>query len=138
MTTPTPIIYGDNQFNQTILNQIEQITSTTANSTGVSSVSSITRPYGNTFNYSGIETVSLIIQQQYEGQMFSSIGSNNKTAVITVGLVDSGDSAAAIKSLLGVEKNVSNLSLMNGISVYYGGETQSTIDQPKLHDKSTS
>ncbi len=34
--TPTPITYGDNQFNQTLLNQIEEVTASAAGSNGVS------------------------------------------------------------------------------------------------------
>jgi len=48
--------------------------------------------------------------------------------VITVNLADSGSSPAAINSLKGVEKNISELSLMPGLKIYYGGETQSTYD----------
>ena len=54
VTTPTEIIYGNNQFNQTLLNEINQITVTAANSEGVASVVSPTRPYGDAFNYSTI------------------------------------------------------------------------------------
>ncbi len=128
ITTPTQITYGNNQFNQTLLDQIERITSAARASDGVSSVESITRPYGSAFDYLSVENMSLPIQQQYESQMFSSIGKDNKTAVITVNFAYSGWSPEAIKSLQGMEKNISNLPLMNGINVYYGGETQSTLD----------
>ncbi len=128
ITTATPITYGNNQFNQTLLNQIEQITAAAASSKGVSAVTGTTRPYGNTFSYVSIENMSEPIQMQYESQMFSTIGTNNKTAVITVSLSDSGWSPNAINSLLGMEKTISNLSLISGVTVYYGGETQSTYD----------
>jgi len=128
VTTATPITFGDNQFNQTLLNQIDQITAAAADSKGVSSVTSVTRPYGNTFNYSAIENMSEPIQQQYESQMFLSIGQDNQTAVITVNLANSGWSPAAISSLEALEKNVNSLSLMNGVKIYYGGTTQATYD----------
>jgi RND superfamily putative drug exporter len=129
ITTPTPITYGDNQFNQTLLNQIEAVTAVAAGSKGVSTVTGTTRPYGSSFEYALIEKMSLPIQQQYESQMFSTIGKDNKTAVITVNLVDSGWSSAAINSLKGIEKNISSkLSLAEGVKVYYGGETQATTD----------
>ena len=128
VTTPTPITYGDNQFNQTLLNQIEQITAAAANSNGVSSVVSPTRPYGDSFNYSTIENLSDSLSSQYESQMFTMIGEDNKTVLITVGLSDSAASPAAIASLRGMEKNIGNLSLMNGVVVHFGGETQSTYD----------
>ena len=68
------------------------------------------------------------IQMQYESQMFSTIGKNNKTAVITVGLSNSAESQTAINSLRGMEKNISQLPLISGVAVYFGGETQSTYD----------
>jgi RND superfamily putative drug exporter len=60
--------------------------------------------------------------------MFSTIGQDNKTAVITVILSDSAMSANAMNSFNGMEKNISKLSLVKGVTLYYGGSTQSTID----------
>ena len=65
---------------------------------------------------------------QYESQMFSTIGKDNKTAVITVDLSNSADSLSAINSLRGMEKNINQLPLISGVAVYFGGETQSTYD----------
>ena len=62
ITTSTPITFGNNQFNQTLLNQIEQITAVATDSKGVNSVSGPTRPFGNTFNYSNIENMSQPLQ----------------------------------------------------------------------------
>ena len=128
ITAPTLITYGDNQFNQTLLNQIEQITVAAADSKGVVSTSGTTRPFGNVFNYSDVENMSEPLRLQYESQMFSTIGKDNKTAVITVGLSDSALSQAAINSLLAMEKNIEKLSLESGVTVYFGGQTQSTYD----------
>ena len=128
VTTSTPIIYGNNQFNQTLLNQIEQITAAAQNSKGVSTVSGPTRPFGNSFNYASVGNMSETLSMQYETQIFSTIGENNKTAVITVGLSNSAVSPTAINSLLGMEKNINQVPLLNGVAVYFGGETQSAYD----------
>jgi len=128
ITTPTNITYGDNQFNQTLLDQIDQITVAVANSNGVISVVSPTRPYGDSFNYSNIEGMSDPLRLQYESAMFTMIGTDNKTALITVGFSDSAVSPSAIDSLLGMEKNINNLSLTNGVVIHFGGQTQSTYD----------
>ena len=111
-----------------MLNQIEEITASAADSKGVTIVSGTTRPFGNVFNYSSVESLSEPIQIQYESQMFSTIGKNNETAVITVGLSNSAESQTAINSLRGLEKNISQLPLISGVAVYFGGETQSTYD----------
>ncbi len=128
VTTPTQITYGNNQLDQTLLNQLEQITAAAADSKGITTVSSPTRPFGNAFNYSGIENLSDPTRVQYEGQMFSMIGKDNKTAIITVGLSDPASSQAAINSLRGMETNIDKLALTSGVTIYFGGQTQSTYD----------
>ena len=128
VTTATPIVYGHNQFNQTLLNEIELISSTAGSSSGVVSVSGPTRPYGSTFNYSSVQSMSEPLHTQYLSGMVSQIGKDNKTALISVGLASSSESAKAISSLLQMEKKVNSLSLQHGVSVYYGGATQGTYD----------
>lgn len=128
ITTPTDITYGNNQFNQTLLNQIEQITTSAANSKGVSSIAGPTRPFGNSFNFSSIENMSEILRLQYESQMFSSIGKDNKTVVVTVGFSSSAFSQAAMNNLENMEKNINQLSLVKGVTIHYGGATQSAYD----------
>jgi putative drug exporter of the RND superfamily len=128
VTTPTEITYGNNQFNQTLLNQIDQITVAAASSDGVISVVSPTRPYGDSFDYSTIENMSEPLRLQHENAMFTMIGEDNKTVLITVGLSDPALSQSATNALNGMEKNINNLSLMNGIVIHFGGQTQSTYD----------
>jgi putative drug exporter of the RND superfamily len=128
VTTPTQITYGNNQFNQTLLNQLEQIASAATDSKGVDKVTGTTRPFGNAFNYSSVENMPEPLRTQYESQMFSTIGKENNTAVITVGLSGSASSQASIDSLREIEKNIDKLSLISGLTVYFGGQTQSTYD----------
>jgi RND superfamily putative drug exporter len=128
VTTPTMITYGNNQFNQTLLDQIETICLAVAGSKGVVSVSSPTRPFGSLFNYSDISSMPEPLMLQYEEGMFSMIGSDNKTALINVGLSSSSGSPDAVSSLLQLESNVGKVSLLNGVTVHYGGDTQSTYD----------
>jgi RND superfamily putative drug exporter len=128
VTTPSAIIFGANQFNQTILNEIEQISNVAANTSGVVSVTSVTRPYGSIFSYSSIGNLSSTLQSQYESGMLSFIGQNNRTTMINVGLQSSSQSQQASDSLRGMEKNIGNLPLANGLSVSYAGSTQQTYD----------
>jgi len=126
--TPTPIMYGDGQFNQTLLKQIELVSSTASSVPGVSTTSGPTRPYGSPFNYTGVLQLPEPVRSQYLAGMLSFIGVNNETAAITVGLQSNGQSQASIDTLLKVESAVSSQRLLDGVSVYYGGETQSTYD----------
>ena len=128
VTMPTMIVYGNNEFNQTLLNQLELISNAAANSNGVASVTSPTRPYGSIFNYSSLEDMSETLRAQYEQGMFSLIGSDNKTALINVGLSSPSESPEAISSLNNMQKNISQITLLNGITVDYGGSTQSIND----------
>jgi RND superfamily putative drug exporter len=122
------ITYGDNEFNQTLLDRLEKICLAAAGSNGVVSVSGPTRPFGSSFNYSEIENMSEPLKLQYEEGMFSTIGSDNKTALINVGLSSSSESPDAVSSLLQLENKVSNVSSLDGVTVYYGGSTQSIYD----------
>jgi putative drug exporter of the RND superfamily len=126
--TPTPITYRDGRFNQTLLNEIELISSTASHVPGVASVSGPTRPYGAPFNYTGVLQLPEPERSQYLAGMLSYVGLNNKTASITVGLQSDGQSQAAIDTLLKVEHDVGSQPLPSGVSLYYGGETQSTYD----------
>jgi RND superfamily putative drug exporter len=128
VTTPTPIIYGENQFNQTLMDQLELITNSAAQSPNVASVTSPTRPFGSIFNYSQLKEMSDTLRPQYESQIYSMIGKDNKTARITIGLTYEATSQAAMTSLQKVEKNVNSLVLANDVAVVFGGETQSSID----------
>jgi len=128
VVTPTAITYGNNQFNQTLLSEIEQISNVAANSSGVVSVTGPTRPYGSLFNYSSIGSMSPALRSQYQSGMLALIGKDNKTVIINIGFSNASQSQAAINSLLGMEKSVDKLTLSNGIAVYFGGSTQQTYD----------
>jgi RND superfamily putative drug exporter len=132
ITTPTPVVYGNNQFNQTLLNQIEQITAAAADSDGVITVTGPTRPFGNTFNYSAIETLSEPLYTQYATQIFSTIGNDNKTVIITVGLSGSPSSQTTIDSLRTMTANIETVPILDGVSVHFGGQTQSTYDNQEF------
>ena len=128
VTTPTPIVYGNNQFNNTLLNEIELISDRAANSSGVTTVVGPTRPFGSAFDYSSVQNMSDALRAQYLEGMMSQIGKNNKTALISVGLKNDSESQAATDALLKMEKSVNGLTLPKGVAIYYGGDAQSTYD----------
>ncbi|HYB03223.1 MAG TPA: MMPL family transporter, partial [Nitrososphaerales archaeon] len=128
LTTSTPIVNGNDQFNQTLLNQIEQISNVAGNTTGVVSLIGPTRPYGEAFDYSGVNNLSEPIRAQYLSGMAAQIGQNNETALINVGLSSPGESQDAVNTLLKMESNVKSVKLSRGETLYFGGETQATYD----------
>jgi RND superfamily putative drug exporter len=132
VTFPSPIVYGQDQFNQTLLKQIDAISSTISGSAGIASVSSPTRPYGAPFNYSALGALPPPISAQYLVGMLSQIGTDNRTALITVGLSESAQSSKAVSDLTSIEAAVRGITLSAGSTIYFGGSTQSTVDTLNL------
>jgi RND superfamily putative drug exporter len=132
ITFPTPITHGGDLFNQTLLEEIESITSTISASTGVDSVSSPTRPYGSPFNFTDLASLTPPVRAQYLSGMSTLIGKDNKTALITVGFSQSAESSAAASDLGKIESSVDAIVLPKGTSVYFGGDTQSIVDSVDL------
>ncbi|MDG6958825.1 MAG: MMPL family transporter [Nitrososphaerota archaeon] len=130
--TPAPIVNGHNQFNQAMLNEIEQVSAAAAGSPGVDTVTSATRPYGSAFNYSSVQGMSAPLKAQYLTGMMAQVGKDNSTALVLVGFTGSSESAQAVSSLQGVEAGVNSLPLAPGTRVYYGGETQGTYDSEQF------
>jgi len=128
LTTSSPIVFGNDQFNQTLLSRIELISDAAANTSGVVSLIGPTRPYGGSFSYSNVNNLSEPIRVQYLSGMLSQIGHDNKTALINVGLSSPSESQEAVNTLLSVEGNVKNVGLTRGEAIYFGGDTQSTYD----------
>jgi RND superfamily putative drug exporter len=122
------ITYGSNQFNMTLLDQIERVSNAVASSSGTVSVSGPTRPFGSVFNYSGLSSLSEPLMLQYVEGMLSFVGKDNKTARINVGLSVASESPQAVSYLNGIKTNVNNVILINGVAVDFGGSTQSTYD----------
>ncbi len=132
VTFPSPIVYGQDQFNQTLLKQVDTISSANSSSVGVASVSSPTRPYGAPFNYSALGALPPPVSEQYLVGMLSQIGKDNRTALITVGLSESAESSKAVTDLTRIEAAVGGIPLPAGSTVYFGGSTQSTVDSLNL------
>jgi RND superfamily putative drug exporter len=132
VTFPSPIVYGQDQFNQTLLRQIDSISSTISGSKGVASVSSPTRPYGAPFNYSAVGALPPPVGAQYLVGMLSQIGMDNRTALFTVGLTEAAQSSKAVSDLTSIEAAVGGIALPAGSTVYFGGSTQSTVDTLNL------
>jgi putative drug exporter of the RND superfamily len=128
ITAATPILQSDGEYNQTLMGQIESISSTTASVSGVVSVAGPTRPYGAPFDYGAVGQLAQPERSQYLDGMDSFIGMNNETARITVGLASDAQSQTAINTLLKVESAIAKEHPADGLSVYYAGTTQSTYD----------
>jgi len=130
--TPTPIVGGDNQFNQTLLDEIEQISAKAVATSGVTSLVGPTRPFGSTFNYSSVASMSEPLQSQYVSGMMATIGKDNRTALISVGLTGSYGSTDSVNSFQKVASELHSLSLIPGTIIHYGGSPQSAYDNQQF------
>jgi putative drug exporter of the RND superfamily len=131
MTFQSPITYGGDQFNQTLLREIESITSTISGSAGVDAVSSPTRPYGSPFNFTDLANLTPPVRAQYLSGMTTLIGKDNKTALIIVGFSQSAESSTTVSELERIEASIDS-TLPHGAMVYFGGDTQSITDSIDL------
>ena len=125
---PFPITEGHDQFNQTQLKQIETISSIISASPGVATISSPTRPYGASFDFTNLGALPPPVESQYLSGMLSMIRKDNRTALFTIGLSQPSQSSAAVSDVGRIEGAVEAIPLPSGTTVYFGGETQSTID----------
>jgi len=132
VTFPSPIVQGQDSFNQTLLKDIETITSAVSNSAGVDTVSSPTSPYGSPLSYTDLAKMTPSVSAQYLSGMTSLIGKDNKTALITIGFSQSAESSTTVSELGKIESSVNAIPLPKGTSVYFGGDTQSIADSIDL------
>ncbi len=128
VTLPTPITYGQNEFNRTLMETVERLSVAIRSAQGVSSVSSTAWPFGELFNYSSLSTLSEPVRSQYLTQIMQTIGNDNKTVLIRVGFSTGPFDSQSTLSLLNVQSAVDRLNLPQNVKVYYGGTVQSLHD----------
>lgn len=124
----TPVTYGHNQFNETMLDVIEEMTTALKNLKEVSGVTSATQPFGRPFNYHAVENISEPTRSQYLAGMMRTIGKDNKTLLITLGFTHPPFTPESISSLLEMQSKTGELASRYNIKVHYGGITQSIYD----------
>ena len=131
VTFPSSVAYSGDRFNQTLLMEIESMTATISGSAGVDTVSSPTRPYGSTFNFTDLAELTPPVRAQYLSGMMSLVGKDNKTALIIVGFSQSAESTTVVSELGSIEASIDAI-LPRGAVVYFGGDTQSITDSIDL------
>ncbi|MDG6928692.1 MAG: MMPL family transporter [Nitrososphaerota archaeon] len=122
VTTPTPIVYGNGTFNQTLLDAIQRLTQAAQGSPGVVGVAGPTEPFGSPVG----QNLSGPVGSQYLSGMLSYVGKDNRTALILVGLAYPAEGGRAVSALLQMESRIG--AAPAGMSLYYGGATRSTYD----------
>ena len=122
------LVYDGTSFNTTYLNAIDNITARIAADPMVEHVSGITRPFGQWVDYSNMSTLS----SENRLQMLQSLGSDNKTVLLTVVLNQQPQSSAAVNFIPTLRNEVAeakNLqTVLAGSTILVGGSTASLYD----------
>jgi RND superfamily putative drug exporter len=126
--TGDTLVYDGSNFNVTYLNAIDNITATIAADPMVQHVSGITRPYGQWVDFSN----SSMISAEERQQMLQSLGSDNRTVLLTVVLKQQPESAAAVNSIPTLRDELATAKdlqpALAGSTILVGGSTASLYD----------
>jgi uncharacterized membrane protein YdfJ with MMPL/SSD domain len=126
--TGDTLVYDGSNFNVTYLNAIDNITATIAADPMVQHVSGITRPYGQLVDFSN----SSMISAEERQQMLQSLGSDNRTVLLTVVLKQQPESAAAVNSIPTLRDELATAKdlqpALAGSTILVGGSTASLYD----------
>ncbi len=121
-------VYNGSGFNITYLNAIDNLTASIAADPVVQQVTGITRPYGQLVDYSNLSSVSAEVRQQ----MLQSLGSDDRTVLLTVVLKQQPESAAAVNFIPTLRGELASVKLhqpaLAGSTILVGGSTASTYD----------
>ena len=121
-------VYDGTNFNTTYLNAVDNITAKIAADPMVEHVTGITRPYGQWVDYSNMSALSSENLQQ----MLQSLGSDNKTVLLTVVLNQQPESSAAVNYIPTLRNEMAEAkSLQPALSsstILVGGSTASVYD----------
>jgi uncharacterized membrane protein YdfJ with MMPL/SSD domain len=126
--TGDTLVYDGTSFNTTYLNAIDNITAKIAADPTVGHVTGITRPFGQWVDYSNTSSLSAENLQQ----MLQSLGSDNKTVLLTVVLNQQPESSAAVNSIPTLRNEIAAAKSLQpalaSSTILVGGSTASVYD----------
>lgn len=138
LKTTSPLILNGSTFNSTLFNEIDNLIKTIKSLTGISYVTGPPEPYGESFNYSSLNSYNEAVRIQYLSAAKKFIGKDNRTALIYVWLNDEATSKNAVNSLISLEDKIAEMQSSGQLKfiseIYYGGPTQATYDTEILYN----
>ncbi len=133
--TGDTVVY-DGNFNYAYLDAIDNITATMAADPMVQQVTGITRPYGEWIDYRNISAFNIETQATLQSAMLQSLGSDNKSVLLTVVLKDQPQKASAVSFMATLRDQLADakasLPVLSSSTILVGGATAT------LHDMSLS
>ena len=132
VVTGDTYVYENGTFNIAYLDAIENLTASIADDAEVQQVSGVTRPYGTLVDYHNLTSMPEEQRQLTEASMLQSVGSSNKTALITVVLKVEPQSAEAVDYIASLRDEVAMVQAeepgLASSTILVGGETASVYD----------
>jgi RND superfamily putative drug exporter len=130
-------VYGNGGFNVAYLDAIENLTASIAADTSrVQQVTGVTRPYGALVDYRNLSSMPAEQQALLTDTMLNSVGSSNKTVLLTVVLKSEPQSNEAVNYISTLRGMIKDMQVLEpelvGSTILVGGSTAS------LYDLSTS
>jgi putative drug exporter of the RND superfamily len=126
--TGNTLVYDGTSFDANYLNAIDNITAAIAADPMVEHVSGITRPFGQWVDYSNASALSSENRQQ----MLQSLGSDNRTILLTVVLKQQPEAAASVNFIPTLRNEVAEAKTtqpaLAGSTILVGGSTASLYD----------
>ncbi len=125
-------LYENGAFNIAYLDAIENLTASIADDSEVQQVTGVTRPYGTLVDYHNLTSMPEEQRRLTEASMLQSIGSSNKTALITVVLKVEPQSSEAVDYIASLRDEVASVQAeqpgLAASTILVGGETASVYD----------
>jgi RND superfamily putative drug exporter len=130
--TGDTVVYDGRSFNNTYLDAVDNITATIAANSMVQKVTGITRPYGERVDYRNLATQSDEQSKQTIAYMLKSMGSDNKSVLLTVVLKDQPEKASAVNYMPTFRTELANAKALQpalaSSTILVGGATAQTYD----------
>jgi len=125
-------VYENGSFNIAYLNAIENLTASIASDSMVQEITGVTRPYGATVDYGNLSAMPEAERTALMSSMLQSVGSSNKTVLLTVILKQQPESADSVDYISTLRDEVIEIKSeqpgLSGSTILVGGTTASLYD----------
>lgn len=132
------VVYDGTSFNYAYLDAIDNITAAVASESAVQKVTGITRPYGEPIDYRHLELMNEEQRSQILRAMLSNLGTDNRSVLLTVILVDQPQSASSVSFVKQLRSDLAEAKelepMMESSQIYVGGVTASLYDTARFTD----
>jgi len=131
VVTGDTVVY-DGNFNYEYLDAIDNLTATMVADPMVQQVTGITRPYGEWIDYRNLSALSIETQATLQAAMLQSVGSDNKSVLLTVVLKEQPQKASAVDFMATLRDQLADakagLPALSSSEILVGGSTATLYD----------